>query len=191
MVTISSRTLVTGLLAAALGTVGLLTVQAADSAGTAPAGTAGGTAGAGAAGLGAGRGAGPATGHGTTRLPAGSGTGERVVYSLSGGRVWLVGGHGEVVRSFAVVGGGLPPSVGPHKVFARRQGGRGGDGVKVEHVVLFAETDGLNIGFSAAADGSMAARDPAMRSGAVRESRADAAALWQRAPIGAAVVVVR
>lgn len=180
MVTISSRTLVSGLLAAALGTVGLLTVRAADSAGSAPADPAG---------LGAGRGAGLAR-HGT-RLPAGSGTGERVVYSLSGGRVWLVGRHGEVVRTFPVAGAGLLPSAGAHKVFARRQGGRGGDGVRVEHVVFFAETAGVNIGFSAAADGSTAVRDPAGRSGAVRESRGDAAALWQRAPIGTSVVVVR
>lgn len=179
MVSITSRTLVSGLLAAALGTVGVLALQAAGSAGGIPPGSTQ---------LGAGRGAGLV--HRGTGLPAHSGTGERVVYSLSGGRVWLVGPSGAVVRTFPVTGSAPLPALGTHKVFARRIAGRGGDGTDVEHVVLFARTGDTNIGFSATANGSAAPPAPARRTGAIRATRADAEAVWERAMIDALVVVV-
>ena len=66
----------------------------------------------------------------------------------------------------------------------------GSDGVPVEHVVRFASVDGTVIGFSAALDGSVPQLDPKVRTGGVRETRADGAAMWRFATIGRKVVVV-
>ncbi|MDX6354343.1 MAG: hypothetical protein QOF98_1246 [Streptomyces sp.] len=188
MARITSGTLISGLVAAALIAVGAL---AADAAGSAPgyplaaAGTSGGGA------------ARPAPApresanpHDPRLLPADSGSGERVVYSLTRGRVWLVTEDEQVARTYPVTAGNLPPTLGAHLVFARRAQGEGGDGAAVEHVVLFAETDGMNIGFSAAVDGSLTPPDPTQQTTAVRQSRADAAALWQQATVGSTVEVV-
>jgi hypothetical protein len=177
---IKAGTLVTGLVAAALITVAALTADASGSPSepdTPPARPTGNS--------------GPAGGAGRPALPAGSGAGRRVVYSLGRARVWLVDDDERVLRTYPVAGGDVQPAVGTHLVFARRARGAGGDGVDVEHVVLFAATDGGNIGFSAPVHGSLEPPDPATRTGAVRERRPDADALWQRATIGSTVEVVR
>jgi hypothetical protein len=183
-------TLVAELVAAALAAVCVLTAQAshspadpalrarsADSNPGSPGGSGGSEGGLAAPGV--------------VPVPAGSGSGERVVYSLVARRVWLVGADERVLRTFTVVGGTVAPVPGTHRVFARRLGGTGGDGVPVEHVVLFAATDGMNVGFSAAQDGALDPPDPAKRTGAVREDRADADAMWRLATIGSTVEVVR
>ncbi|WP_329135557.1 L,D-transpeptidase [Streptomyces sp. NBC_01476] len=181
---LSSRTLVTALVAAALIAVGVLAEEASGTA-PSPAAVAARTnqksrpAG------------GAARGPAQQGLPLHSGSGERVVYSLRRHRVWLVDDEEQVVRTFTVVGGTVEPALGSHRVFARRSKGRGGDGAAVEHVVLFAETDGKNIGFSAAADGSLDRPDPAKRTTAVRTTRADADAVWVQATIGTTVEVVK
>jgi hypothetical protein len=124
-------------------------------------------------------------------LPAGSGTGARVVYSVHGQQVWLVGADGRVLRTFRVAPGDTAPSAGHHHVFGRRAAGTGGDGRRVEHTVLFAERDGMNVGFSAALAGSPDDTDPAQLGPGIRIGRADADALWRFAMIGTAVEVVR
>lgn len=60
----------------------------------------------------------------------------------------------------------------------------------MEHVVRFASVDGTAIGFSAAVDGSAPVLDPTERTGGIRETRADGAAMWKFATIGRTVVVV-
>ena len=90
----------------------------------------------------------------------------------------------------AVVAGNVAPSKGLHHVFFRRATGLGGDGKRVEHTVLFAMTGGVNVGFSAAVDGSLAKPDPAKQTAAIRATRADTAVMWQFATVGSAIDVM-
>ncbi|MEW2497844.1 hypothetical protein ACWEQ1_15265 [Streptomyces nodosus] len=122
-------------------------------------------------------------------LPLGSGTGERVVYSLAKDRVWLVGTDGKVQRTFEVVPGTVDPQPGTYDVTSRNPLGTGSDGTPVEHVVLFTTTPAV-IGFSAATDGSMPTPDPSMKLGGIRETREDGTALWEFATSDQKIVVV-
>jgi hypothetical protein len=125
-----------------------------------------------------------------TALPAGSGKGVRVVYSLDDDRVWLVGAGDRVQRSFRVSPGAVDPPPGTYTVTSRSNSVRGSDGVPVEHVVRFASVDGVAIGFSAAVDGPVPA-GPRRKTGGIRETRADGDAMWAFATIGRTVVVIR
>jgi hypothetical protein len=127
----------------------------------------------------------------TYPLPGRSGSGKRVVYSLSGKRVWLVARGDHVARTYPVIAGNVAPSLGIHRVYSRNPRGTGGDGAQVEHVVLFAETDGLNIGFSAEIHGRLTHPDPSKKTGALRQTRIDGAALWLWATTGSVIDVVR
>lgn len=128
----------------------------------------------------------------TPALPAASGTGRRVVYSLAADRVWLVdpAKKPQVVRSFAVQPSTVDPAPGSYRVFARTPATNGSDGRAIEHVVLFARSGGTVVGFSAAVDGSTPRPDPHQRTGGVRETRRDGAALWEFTALGSKVVVV-
>lgn len=61
----------------------------------------------------------------------------------------------------------------------------------IEHVVRFANVNGIAIGFSAAVDGSMPQPDPAKKTGGIREKRADGDAMWEFATIGKKIVVIQ
>lgn len=142
----------------------------------------------------------PAAGHDKPKekkktppaLPAGSGTGKRVVYALKDRQVWLVDASGTVNRTFEVMPSALNPRPGTYQVGAPRQGPptKGSDGVTIEHVVRFAMVDGVSVGFSAAVDGSMESPDPSLKTGGVRMSRADGDAMWEFAIVRTPVVVV-
>ncbi|MDT0610196.1 hypothetical protein [Streptomyces lancefieldiae] len=123
-------------------------------------------------------------------LPARSGKGERVVYSLDDDRVWLVGADNGVRHTFEVTPSAVDPLPGTYRVTSRSSRVTGSDGVPVEHVVRFADVGGVVIGFSAAVDGSTARPDPEERTGGIRETRADGDAMWRFATIGQQVVVV-
>jgi len=122
--------------------------------------------------------------------PAGSGVGERVVYSTGGNRVWLVGGRNEVTRSFTVTPGSVDPAPGVYRVTSRSNSVVGTDGVPIEHVVRFADVDGVAIGFSAAVGRTSEETDPGVRTGGIREAREDGTAMWEFATIGAQVAVI-
>ncbi|WP_206336374.1 L,D-transpeptidase [Streptomyces torulosus] len=124
-------------------------------------------------------------------LPKGSGTGERVVYSLDEDRVWLVGANEKVTRTFEVTPSAVDPTPASYTVTSRSAAITGSDGTPIEHVVRFASIDGVVIGFSAAVDGSTPQPDPAVKTGGIRESRKDGKAMWQFAGIGTKVVVVK
>ncbi|MEU1847954.1 hypothetical protein ABZ499_01395 [Streptomyces sp. NPDC019990] len=182
---VSSSGVVAGLTAAALATVGYLAQQASQ---TVPAGL--------------GRpqsGASPVVGpskapHARTApaaLPAGSGTGARVVYSLGADRVWLVGADEAVTRTFTVDPSQVDPVPGSYTVTSRSNAITGSDGVPVEHVVRFTSVDGVVIGFSAAVGDPSATSGREVRTGGIRQSRADGDAMWTFATIGRKVVVVR
>ncbi|MGQ4333385.1 hypothetical protein [Streptomyces hayashii] len=177
----NSSTFVAGLTAAALAAVGFLAFQASASA---PAGPAEGE-----------RGGTPAKKTARDRrhpaaLPAGSGAGERVVYSLAGDQVWLVGPNDVVTRTFRVAPGSVDPPPGSYVVTSRSGAVTGTDGTPIEHVVRFTTVQDATIGFSAALDGSMPEPDPTVRTGGIRETVADGAAMWTFATIGRGVVVV-
>ncbi|MFF8969683.1 hypothetical protein [Streptomyces sp. NPDC014995] len=177
----SSSTLVAGLTAAAVGTVGLLAYQASanvpDTIGkpqvSAPVSKA------------------PRDKKHPTALPAGSGNGERVVYSVDDDRVWLVGEDGKVQRTFTVTPGSVDPPPGTYAVTSRSNTATGTDGTPIEHVVRFASVGEVVIGFSAAVSGSTRPPDPAVRTGGIRQSRADGDAMWRFATIGERIVVIR
>ncbi|MFF1645569.1 hypothetical protein [Streptomyces sp. NPDC058240] len=125
-------------------------------------------------------------------LPAHSGTGKRVVYSLEDRRVWLVDADGKATRTFEVMPSALNPLPGTYQVNTPRSGAptKGSDGVMIEHVVRFAMVDDVAVGFSAAVDGSMESPDPTLKAGGVRMSRADGNAMWDFALVGTKVVVL-
>ncbi|MEU3788054.1 hypothetical protein [Streptomyces sp900129855] len=181
----SSSTFVAGLTVAALATVGFLAFRASASA---PADLAGPQ-----------RSKAPATPapkaprdkRHPAALPGGSGTGERVVYSLDDDRVWLVGANGKVNRTFKVAPGSVDPRPGSYRVTSRAGAVTGTDGIPIEHVVRFATVNDVTIGFSAALDGSLPEPDPTMHTGGIRQSTADGDAMWEFATIGEPVVVIR
>ncbi|MDT0346131.1 hypothetical protein [Streptomyces litchfieldiae] len=129
-------------------------------------------------------------------LPAESGEGKRVVYSLSQQRVWLVDnsadGTGEVIAgTYEVHPSSVSPPAGEYTVTSRFAQGTGSDGVAIEHSVVFHEaSDGTVFGFSAALDGSTPDPDSATRTGAIRQSREHGDAMWLFATAGIPVVVV-
>ncbi|MFF7891220.1 hypothetical protein ACFZDI_04615 [Streptomyces sp. NPDC007907] len=183
--TASSSGIVAGLTAAALATVGYLTHEAADAL---PAGL--GRAAHASAAPAPGTSKAPRVKQDPTALPADSGKGARVVYSLRRDRVWLVAGDQAVSRTFTVEPSAVDPAPGTYSVTSRSNAVTGSDGVPVEHVVRFASVDGVVVGFSAAVNESAAPSRKA-RTGGIRESRADGDAMWTFATIGRAVVVVR
>ncbi|MBT2396034.1 hypothetical protein [Streptomyces sp. ISL-100] len=133
---------------------------------------------------------GPAKVKDVFAVPAQSGTGTRVVYSLAERRVWLVNGKGKATRTFKVVPSTVSPPPGTYAVGSRSGIITGSDGVQVEHVVRFLTFEGVPIGFSAAVDGSMPSPDPKSKTGGVRMLRADGDAMWSFATVGVKVVVV-
>ncbi|MFC7013149.1 hypothetical protein ACFQMH_15795 [Streptomyces viridiviolaceus] len=124
-------------------------------------------------------------------LPGNSGSGERVVYSVDDDRVWLVGPDNRVQRTFRVAPSTVDPPPGTYTVTSRSKRITGSDGVPVEHVVRFTDVDGVVVGFSAAVNGSPAKPDPNVRTGGIRETRADGDAMWRFATTGLPVVVIR
>ncbi|MFS8204431.1 hypothetical protein ACLVWQ_37890 [Streptomyces sp. CWNU-52B] len=125
-----------------------------------------------------------------TSLPAASGTGRRVVYSLDDDRVWLVDEEDRVERTFPVTPGTVDPPPARYVVTSRSGRIAGSDGVAIEHVVRFATLSGIAIGFSAATDGSTPPPDTTKKLGGIRESRNDGKAMWTFATIGTRVLVV-
>ncbi|MCX4548836.1 hypothetical protein OG204_22855 [Streptomyces sp. NBC_01387] len=180
----SSSGIVAGLTGAALVTVGFLAYQASANAPdslAAPKPSVSASAPAHPGGT-------PKKPHGPAAVPPHSGTGTRVVYSLSEKRVWLVSDSG--TRTFKVMPSTVNPPVGIYGVQSRSGNIPGSDGVRIEHVVRFASVNGVTIGFSAAVDGSMASPDPTQKTGGIRMSREDGDAMWPLATYGTKVVVV-
>ncbi|MFI5689021.1 hypothetical protein [Streptomyces sp. NPDC051636] len=180
----TSSSIVAGLTAAAVAAVGFLAYQAQA---TVPAGLGGKpranaslTAKA------------PRDRRNPAALPSTSGSGERVVYSVDDDRVWLVSGHNRVLRTFTVRPGSVDPLPGAYVVTSRSNAVTGTDGTPIEHVVRFTSVDGVAIGFSAALNTStVTTPDPTVRTGGIRETRADGDAMWRFATIGVPVIVIR
>jgi len=127
---------------------------------------------------------------GPAALPGVSGSGKRVVYALDVDRVWLVDAHNRVTRTFTVTPGSLDPVPGTYPVTSRANSVTGTDGTPIEHVVRFTAVDDVAIGFSAAVGKAKSTDDIEVRTGGIRESREDGAAMWEFATIGVKVVVI-
>ena len=194
---------VTGLTLGALAVVSLLAFQAngaQDRAGGPKPGVSATSAGPSPSASGSAAAAAPSASATPTvpALPAASGTGLRVVYSVGTHHVWLVDPKKtpQVQAAFAVTPGSVDPTVGNYTVYNRRPTTTGTDGKQIEHVVLFTQQNGIVFGFSAAQDGATptatatATTDPSVKTGGIRQSRQDGQLLWDFAPNGTKVVVI-
>ncbi len=132
----------------------------------------------------------------THALPADSGQGRRIVYSVEQRRVWLVeiseDGTGEVVnQTHEVYPSSVDPPAGEYEITSRTPELTGSDGVPIEHILIFHVAPDLVVfGFSSALDGSTPDPDSSQRTGGVRQDRDDGDAMWLFAEVGTPVVVV-
>lgn len=134
-----------------------------------------------------------------TTLPAGTGSGRRVVFSEERQRVWLVQSSGRVQRTYLVSGSvsdNLDP--GRYEVFSRSRDAVGVDdsGTMKWFVRFTRGPSGAAIGFhTIPVDAGRRVQTSAQlgtpRShGCIRQDTDDAVALWGFAPLGTTVVVV-
>jgi len=130
-------------------------------------------------------------------LPDESGHGRRVVFSEGQQRVWLVGAHDEVQRTYLVSGSlydNLDP--GAYEVYSRSEQAWGiDDSGSMKYFVRFAQGDNAAIGFHDIPidDGepvqSVTELGTPLSHGCIRQRRADAKRLWAFAALGTKVVV--
>ncbi|MGW2961723.1 hypothetical protein ACWDGI_25125 [Streptomyces sp. NPDC001220] len=111
-------------------------------------------------------------------VPAASGTGRRIVYSLGGKRVWTVDASDKATRTFTVWPGTVSPDPGTYTISRTLSATTGSDGVQIEHILYFASKSGLSIAFSNAVDGSSPPPAAGKQTSGVRMHKADGAALW-------------
>ena len=131
-----------------------------------------------------------------TTLPAGSGSGKRVVFSEDRQRVWLVSGR-HVARTY-LVSGSLTDNLDPgtYSVYSRSEQAWGiDDSGTMKYFVRFTQGENAAIGFHdiPVDDGrrvqSVAQLGTPQSHGCIRQRRPDAIALWDFAPLGTKVVV--
>ena len=131
-------------------------------------------------------------------VPAASGEGRRIVYSGGAQRVWLVAEDGTVDRTYRVSGKRGTPRPGTYRVFSKSEKAFSTGGVTMRWMVRFTRGSRLAIGFhdiprsrSGRPLQSEAQLGTYRSHGCVRQSTADARALYDWAPLGTTVVVVR
>lgn len=131
-------------------------------------------------------------------LPGGSGDGRRVVYSLGQQRVWWVEADGRVVNSYLVSGRRNLPRRGTYQVFSKSRHAWSTGGATMEYMIRFTWGSSLAIGFHSIPRDrngrplqSEAQLGQPLSAGCIRQRDADAAALWNWAPVGTKVVVVK
>jgi lipoprotein-anchoring transpeptidase ErfK/SrfK len=136
----------------------------------------------------------------TATLPADSGSGTRVVYAIGAQQVWLVT-DSTVVRTYKVSGSRydqLDP--GGYRVFSRSRHATSWHGTEtMEYMVRFHRGARSNIGFhdipvdtaSGTEVQTLSDLGTPLSDGCIRQDVVDAAALWEFAPVGTRVVVVR
>jgi hypothetical protein len=123
-------------------------------------------------------------------VPANSGSGKRIVYSLAGNKIWLVDSSGTVERTAAVVPASDPPAAGTYKVIAWKNTSKGSDGASVQYVVLWGPSS-APYGFDAVASVTGLPPAPTKPTRGVRMAQEDALAVWSFATsVGTQVVVV-
>jgi lipoprotein-anchoring transpeptidase ErfK/SrfK len=133
-------------------------------------------------------------------VPAGSGSGRRVVYAIGAQQVWLVT-DSEVVRTFKVSGSRYDQlEAGTYEVFSKSRHATSWHGTEtMEYMVRFHRGARSNIGFhdipvdtvSGTEVQTLSDLGTPLSDGCIRQDVVDAAALWEFAPVGTPVVVVR
>lgn len=132
-------------------------------------------------------------------LPAGSGSGRRVVYDRAGQRIWAVGEDDQVIRSWLVSGSQYDNEVpGTHEVFSRSEASTAWNGKAILPLMIrWYPTDIGNLGFHAipikVADGSVYQTTDELGTrlsgGCQRQHNTDADFMWDFAVVGTKVVV--
>jgi lipoprotein-anchoring transpeptidase ErfK/SrfK len=138
-----------------------------------------------------------ASGSASSALPSGSGTGKRVVFDISGQRVWLVTADGRVARTYPVSGSltdNLQP--GTYAVYSTSRWATGVDDSGVmQYFVRFTHGARAAIGFHSVPtkNGHLLETRGELGTpqshGCIRQWLPDAKALWDFAPVGTKVVV--
>lgn len=139
----------------------------------------------------------PATAADAASIPANSGSGRRVVYSVSAQRVWLVNDDGSLHGTWLVSGRRGEPRPGNYSVFSRSRHARAAaPGITMEFMVRFVRTSGLPIGFHSIPVNrrgnqiqSIAELGTYQSLGCVRQRYEDAVTMWEFAQIGTPVIV--
>ncbi|MCZ4497684.1 MAG: murein L,D-transpeptidase [Marmoricola sp.] len=131
-------------------------------------------------------------------LPASTGSGRRVVFSISDQRVWLVNAEGTPISTYLVSGSvtdNLKP--GRYDVFSRSRWAVGIDDSGVmQYFVRFAHGDNAAIGFHSipTKQGKPLQTEAQLGTpqshGCIRQKTSDAERMWGFAPVGTDVVVV-
>lgn len=132
-----------------------------------------------------------------TALPAGSGEGRRVVFSVGGQRMWWVDEAGTVLRTAAVSGRADTPRTGTFQVYSKSREATGLDGSSMQYFVRFTKgPNGWAIGFHdiPVLDGAPAQTveqlGQPLSHGCIRQSSEDAMFTWEFLDVGSTVVVV-
>lgn len=141
----------------------------------------------------------PAPKPNTRGLPANSGSGRRIVYSVKQQRVWWVESDGQVVAAYPVSGKADTPKRGTYHVFSKSLTTTSMNGkARMNHMVRFAWGRTAAIGFhSIPVDGrgrplqTVAELGQYRSAGCVRQRNDHAAWLYKWAPVGTKVVVVK
>jgi lipoprotein-anchoring transpeptidase ErfK/SrfK len=135
-----------------------------------------------------------------TDLPvAAANGGKRIVYSVSGQRVWLVDANNHVASTYPVSGDPTQPAPGTYHVYSRARWtvSSVGEG-HMQFMVRFTrgKKTGAPIGFhdipqlrSGSYVQSERQLGQPLSAGCIRQAHKDAAALWTFAPVGTTVVV--
>lgn len=137
----------------------------------------------------------------TAPLPAGSGSGHRVVFDITQQQVWLVDADDTVVRTYLVSGSRFDQlPTGTFDVFSKSRDAVSWHGTEtMEYMVRFFRGENSNIGFHdlpvATATGAevqtLSQLGTPLSDGCVRQDLDDAVALWEHTEVGTPVVVVR
>lgn len=136
---------------------------------------------------------------GAQGLPADSGDGRRVVYSIGQQRVWWVESNNQVVNTYLVSGRMGTPAYGTYRVFSKSRYTTSLDGgSRMEYMIRFAWGRTAAIGFHSIPVNrygtplqSESQLGRPLSAGCVRQRLSDAAGLWNWAPVGTTVVVVK
>ena len=132
-------------------------------------------------------------------LPAKSGEGRRVVYSISRQRVWVVGKEEQIVRTFLVSGKRDRPAKGTYRVFSQSLESFSPleSGITFRYMTRFAKgLNGINIGFHEIPKKNGVPMQTESQlgipqgSGCLRSATADAMFIYDWAKPGTQVVVV-
>lgn len=129
--------------------------------------------------------------------PPDVGQGKRIIYANAQQRIWMIDQNDTVVDSYLVSGREGVPDPGTYTVYSKSPLAWSHHGITMEHMVRFAYGRTASIGFHAIprrSDGEpMQSEDELgqfLSAGCVRQSDAEAEALYAWTPIGTVVIVV-